>query len=216
MSTTKLSRWLTKMPIVSILRGVTPDEVLDVAAAIREAGIGIIEVPFNSPNPTVSIEKLVNAIGDEAVVGAGTVLTVDDVQRVADAGGEITVSPNTDTAVIEKSLTHGMTPMPGFASLSEAFAAYQAGARHLKLFPASTYGVGHIRAASAVLPADAQVLAVGGIGANEMAEWLQAGVNGFGIGSDIFKPGFSPEKVHARALELVTALNQSRASLAQS
>lgn len=210
MSSQKLSRWLERMPIVSILRGVNPDEVVDIGHAILSAGIGIIEVPLNSPDPVSSIAKLVDALGNECVVGAGTVLTTNEVKRIADAGGEIVVSPNTDDDVIGQSLSLGITPMPGFGSVTEAFTAYQAGARHLKLFPASTYGSGHVAAATAVLPADVQILAVGGVHAGDMQQWLGAGVHGFGVGSDIYKPGYSSQQVHERAVDLVAAINHAR------
>ena len=146
------------------------------------------------------------------MIGAGTVLTEADVVGVTAAGGEIIVSPNTNAAVIERSLVAGLVPMPGWATATEAFAAYRAGARYLKLFPAATYGSGHIKGVRAVLPNDCKVLAVGGVGADAADEWLQAGVDGFGIGSEIYKPGYSAEQVHQSATAIVTAIAAVRRS----
>lgn len=210
MTAQKLANWMEKTPIVAILRGVKPTEAEEIAAAVFRAGIGVIEVPLNSPEPLDSIEKLVASLGDRCVIGAGTVLTVDEVSHVAKAGGEIIVSPNTNTDVISHSVKLGLAPMPGWSSASEAFAAYRAGARYLKLFPASTFGPGHVNACRAVLPADANLLAVGGAGADNMSEWLDAGVLGFGIGSEIFKPGFTSEQVYERSARAVAALQVAR------
>lgn len=210
--TEKLENWFAKMPVVAILRGVQPEEVLDIGEALYSAGIGIIEVPLNSPDPLTSIKTLAQAMGDRCVIGAGTVLTEADVVGVTAAGGEIIVSPNTNAAVIERSLVAGLVPMPGWATATEAFAAYRAGARYLKLFPAATYGSGHIKGVRAVLPNDCKVLAVGGVGADAADEWLQAGVDGFGIGSEIYKPGYSAEQVHQSATAIVTAIAAVRRS----
>jgi len=210
--TEKLENWFAQMPVVAILRGVRPEEVLDIGEALYSAGIGIIEVPLNSPDPLTSIKTLAQAMGDRCVVGAGTVLTEADVVGVTAAGGEIIVSPNTNAAVIERSLVAGLVPMPGWATATEAVAAYQAGARYLKLFPAATYGSGHIKGVRAVLPNDCKVLAVGGVGADAADEWLQAGVDGFGIGSEIYKPGYSAEQVHQSATAIVTAIAAVRRS----
>ena len=210
--TEKLENWFAQMPVVAILRGVRPEEVLDIGEALYSAGIGIIEVPLNSPDPLTSIKTLAQAMGDRCVVGAGTVLTEADVVGVTAAGGEIIVSPNTNAAVIERSLVAGLVPMPGWATATEAVAAYQAGARYLKLFPAATYGSGHIKGVRAVLPNDCKVLAVGGVGADAADEWLQAGVDGFGIGSEIYNPGYSAEQVHQSATAIVTAIAAVRRS----
>ncbi len=204
---TLLETWLQKIPVVAIIRGVQPDEVVDIGTAIFEAGIGVIEVPLNSPDPFKSIEKLSSALGDRCVIGCGTLLDEDSAQRVADAGGQIAVTPTTDTAVIKKCLELSMVPKPGWATPTEAFAAYHAGARYLKLFPAGTYGAGHIKAVRAVLPSDTKLLAVGGVGAHNAAEWLTAGVNGFGIGSEIYQAGRSATEVYQRSSEIVEAIN---------
>jgi 2-dehydro-3-deoxyphosphogalactonate aldolase len=206
----KLENWFAKMPVVAILRGVRPEEVVAIGESLYQAGIGIIEVPLNSPEPLASIQNLADALGDRCVIGAGTVLTEADAEGVAAAGGEIAVSPNTNSAVIARSLDLGMVPMPGWATVTEALIAYQAGARYLKLFPAATYGPEHIKGATAVLPTDCNLLAVGGVGADSATAWLRAGVDGFGIGSELYKPGDSAEQVYQRALAVVAALNAAR------
>ena len=141
----KLESWFAQMPVVAILRGVRPEQVVAIGEALYKAGIGIIEVPLNSPEPMESIKSLADALGDRCVIGAGTVLTEADAEGVAAAGGQIAVSPNTDPAVITRSLALGMVPMPGWATVTEALVAYQAGARYLKLFPAATYGPEHVK-----------------------------------------------------------------------
>ena len=206
----KLESWFAQMPVVAILRGVRPEQVVAIGEALYKAGIGIIEVPLNSPEPMESIKSLADALGDRCVIGAGTVLTEADAEGVAAAGGQIAVSPNTDPAVITRSLALGMVPMPGWATVTEALVAYQAGARYLKLFPAATYGPEHVNGASAVLPTDCKVLAVGGVGANSAAAWLSAGVDGFGIGSELYKPGDSAEQVYQRAVAVVAVFKTAR------
>lgn len=207
-----LDQRLSTMPVVAIIRGVTPAEVVDIANAIYDAGITVIEVPLNSPDPFNSIAKLSAALGDKCTIGCGTLLNKKNAQKVADAGGQIAVTPNSNPAVIKRCIKLGMTPMPGWATPSEAFAAYRAGARYLKLFPASTYGSEHIKAVKSVLPDDAKILAVGGVGAKEAPEWLAAGIDGFGIGSEIYKAGRSAEDVHRRCLDIVAAITAARAS----
>jgi 2-dehydro-3-deoxyphosphogalactonate aldolase len=207
---TQLDTWLAKMPVVAIIRGVTPDEVVDIGRAIFEAGIGIIEVPLNSPEPFESIKRLSIALGEDCVIGCGTLLTREDAERVANAGGKIAVTPNTRPSVIKQCLRLGMTPMPGWATPSEAFAAHRAGANYLKLFPASSFGSGHIKAVKAVLPKEVKILAVGGVGAHNAAEWLEAGIDGFGIGSEIYKAGRSAKDVKQRCIDIVAAINSVR------
>lgn len=196
---------LSEMPLVAILRGVTPARVEGVAAALFEAGIRAIEVPLNSPDPFKSIEILAKRFGDRCLTGAGTVLDTANVDRVANAGGRLLVTPNTNPAVIARGVEKKMVVMPGFYTPSEAFAAIAAGARSLKLFPASTGGIAHLKALLAVLPKDVPVYAVGGGGAGNMREWRAAGAAGFGMGSDLFKPDFSDEEIAARARESVAA-----------
>ena len=200
-----LDEALAEVPIVAIIRGVKPDEVLGIAEALYTAGVRVVEVPLNSPEPLHSIQRLAEAWRGRMVCGAGTVLSVEDVQAVATAGGQIVVSPNTRSNVIRRTIESGMEPLPGFGTASEAFEAYVAGARRLKLFPAVSYGPAHVKQLKAVLPRDASVLAVGGVGASAMAEWRAAGTAGFGIGGEIYKPGQTPEQTLERARPLVEA-----------
>jgi 2-dehydro-3-deoxyphosphogalactonate aldolase len=198
-------------PIVAILRGVKPDEILDIAAALVEAGIKAIEVPMNSPDPLVSIGKLCTAFGDQALCGAGTVLSPEVVDQVAGVGGKLIVTPNTDIEVISHAVKLGLTVMPGFATPSEAFAAVKAGARSLKLFPAGTFGPGHIKAVRDVLPKDVSVYAVGGVGAANLKPWLDVGVAGIGVGGELYRPGYTAAEVGQRAKTLVAAWSEQTA-----
>jgi 2-dehydro-3-deoxyphosphogalactonate aldolase len=196
---------LRELPLVAILRGVTPARVEGVAAALFDAGLRAIEVPLNSPEPFKSIEILAKTYGERCLTGAGTVLDAADVDRVANAGGRLLVTPNTNPAVIARAAEKKMVVMPGFYTPSEAFAAIAAGARTLKLFPAATAGVAHLKALLAVLPKDVPVYAVGGVGAGNMKEWRWAGAAGFGMGSDLFKPDFSDAEISVRARQCVAA-----------
>jgi 2-dehydro-3-deoxyphosphogalactonate aldolase len=196
---------LAELPLVAILRGVTPARIEGVARALFAAGIRAIEVPLNSPRPFESIEILAKAFGGRCLTGAGTALTVADVDRVVEAGGKLLVTPNTDPAVIARGVEKGLTVMPGFYTPSEGFAAIAAGAKYLKLFPASTGGIAHLKAILAVLPKTVPVYAVGGVGAGNMSEWRKAGAAGFGLGSELFKPDFSDEDIAARARACIAA-----------
>lgn len=191
--------------IIAILRGVKPSEVLGICDQIIEAGIDRIEVPLNSPDPFESIGAIAKAFGSNALIGAGTVLTTDDVQRLKDVGGELVVSPDCNIAVIEKSKALGMQSWPGVMTPTECFAALRAGADGLKIFPGDMVGPKGLKAMKAVLPADVPVYAVGGAGPNNFAEWANAGAAGFGIGSAIYKPGLSAEDVRAKADAIVAA-----------
>lgn len=193
-------------PIIAILRGVRPAEVVEIGAALVEAGIRGIEVPLNSPDPFESLRRLSVAVGTKCVCGAGTVLEPSQVDRVRDAGGSLVVAPNVDVSVIERSVDLGLIPMPGFATATEAFTAIKAGARHLKLFPAATYGVQHVTALRAVLPAWIAVFVVGGVGPAQISPWLRAGVAGFGVGGELYRPGQDARTVAERAGALVAAL----------
>jgi 2-dehydro-3-deoxyphosphogalactonate aldolase len=197
---------LAGIPIVAILRGLTPERASAVGAALREAGIRILEVPLNSPDPYRSIEILAAESGSDCLVGAGTVLSVEQVERTHAAGGRLVVSPNTNPLVIRAALARGMQVMPGFATATDAFAAVEAGANIIKLFPASTYGPKHLRALREVLPTGTRIFPVGGIGAADVAPWLEAGAGGFGFGSELFKPQFTLEEIAARAARVVAAL----------
>lgn len=196
---------LTELPLVAIVRGVKPAEVEGVAQALYAAGVRCLEVPLNSPEPLESIRRL-KAFAGRMAYGAGTVLTSEAVDAVAEAGGELIVSPNTDPAVIRRTLERGMVPMPGFGSATEAFAAIAAGARQLKLFPASTYGPDHLKALRAVLPPDASVSPVGGVKPEDFASWWAAGARGFGLGGELYKPGMRPDEIHRRARAAAEAL----------
>ena len=200
-----LDEALAEAPIVAIIRGVRPDEVLAIADALYVGGVRVVEVPLNSPDPLTSIQALAEAYPGRMVCGAGTVLSVEDVESVRAAGGEIVVSPNTRPEVIRRTVELGMESLPGFGTASEAFEGYAAGARRLKLFPAATYGPGHVKQLKAVLPRDSTVLAVGGVGAGDMATWRAAGTDGFGIGGEIYRPGQSAEETLQKARTLVAA-----------
>ena len=196
---------LQELPLVAILRGVTPQRVQGVAEALFGAGFRAIEVPLNSPEPFKSIEILAKAFGDRCLTGAGTVLTVEQADQVASAGGKLMVTPNTNPSVIARGVAKGLTVMPGFYTPSEGFAAIAAGAKYLKLFPASSGGIGHLQAMLAVLPKTVPVYAVGGVGAGNMSEWRKAGAAGFGLGSELFKSDFSDEDIAVRAQKCVAA-----------
>jgi len=177
------------MPLVAILRGLVPEEAVAVGEALYDAGFRCLEVPLNSPRPLESIALLRQALDSRALVGAGTVLTADQVAQVADAGGQIVVSPNADAAVIRASKERGLLSLPGVCTPTEAFQALAAGADGLKLFPAEIVGIAGMKAMLAVLPQDVRLYAVGGINVSNMATWTSAGATGFGIGSSLFKAG---------------------------
>ncbi len=191
--------------LIAILRGLKPEEAEAIGAALIEAGIDRIEVPLNSPDPLASIERLARAFGGQAQIGAGTVLTVDDVRAVADRGGKLIVSPNADADVIAETKRHGLASYPGVFTASECFAALKAGADGLKIFPAFQMGSTGLKALRDVLPKATQVYAVGGVGAADFAEWRAAGADGFGIGGALYKPGASVGDVAAKAKEMVAA-----------
>jgi 2-dehydro-3-deoxyphosphogalactonate aldolase len=196
-------------PVVSILRGVTSAEVVEIGAALVAAGIRIIEVPLNSPDPFASIEALQAEFGNEALIGAGTVLDVASVERLAQTGAKLMVAPNTDAAVIARAIELRLEPLPGFVTPSEAFAAIAAGASRLKLFPASSFGPAYLRALREVLPADIGVWAVGGVDAANLAEWIGAGAEGVALGGSLYRPGTSAADVAAKAMRVVAAWNKA-------
>lgn len=191
--------------LVAILRGLRPDEAIAVGRAVFEAGIEAIEVPLNSPDPFSSIAALVENLPQQALVGAGTVLSAADVDGLHKAGGRLLVSPNIDAEVMRRAATYGMVTMPGIFSPTEAFQAIRLGASALKFFPASVLGASGIAAMRAVLPADTLVGAVGGVSDKDFAGYKAAGVSVFGLGSSLFKPGLSVDDVAARARAAVSA-----------
>ena len=201
-----LKEWLARCPLVAILRGVTPDEVVRIGEALVEAGVTTIEVPLNSPEPVESIRRLAARFGDAALVGAGTVLDPADCARIAAAGGRLVVTPHADPEVVRAAKAAGMLAVPGFMTPAEAFALLRAGADGLKLFPAEAASPAVVKALLAVLPKGTPVLPVGGIEAANMGPWRAAGAAGFGIGSAIYKPGDTAEVVAGKARRLVGAL----------
>lgn len=204
MTTAILDR-LDALPLVAILRGLTPEEAVEVGEALLSAGFTCLEVPLNSPRPLDSIRLLREALGDRAIVGAGTVLTPEAVREVVAAGGQIIISPNADADVIRETVAVGALSMPGVFTATEAFAALKAGAQVLKLFPSEIAGPAGLKALRAVLPADQRLYAVGGVTPETLGSWHAAGASGFGIGGALFKPGMTAAEVGDRARAFVTA-----------
>lgn len=201
----ELKRRLSECPLIAILRGVAPAEAEAIGEAVWQAGIRIVEVPLNSPEPLTSIERLARRLGERALVGAGTVLDPADVARVKEAGGRLIVSPSTFAPVVAAGAAAGLVSLPGFLTPSEAFEALQAGAHGLKLFPAEAAGPAVVRSLRAVLPAGVPLIVVGGVAPGTMRPWLQAGADGFGLGSGLYKPGQSAEETAAKARAYVEA-----------
>ncbi len=191
--------------VIAILRGVGPDEVLDVAAALHRGGVRVIEVPLNSPQPFDSIARLARAWGEQVLVGAGTVLSAADADRVADAGGRLLLAPNFDPAVVRQACARGLLAVPGVATPSEGFAALAAGAAALKLFPAEMLGPPVLKAWRAVFPPGTAMLPVGGVGLHNLAAYQVAGATGVGIGSSLYSPGVALDEIERRARALVQA-----------
>ncbi|MCF2572869.1 2-dehydro-3-deoxy-6-phosphogalactonate aldolase [Brevibacterium sp. UCMA 11754] len=195
--------------LIAILRGVRSDEVLDIAEGIVAAGFSAIEVPLNSPDPLASIAALVARFGNEVEIGAGTVLTADQVRECEQAGARIIVAPDTDREVISTALELGLTPYPGATTPTEAFAAIKAGATKVKLFPSSAVGISGLKAWREVLPAGTELFPVGGVGADNAAEWRNAGAAGLGLGSSLYRRGDRPADVHDRAQTIASAWVQA-------
>lgn len=196
-------------PLIAILRGLTPPEAIDIAAVLIDAGIDRIEVPTNSPDPFESIAKIVGAFGDRALIGAGTILSTQQVDQVAEAGGKLIVSPNCDSDVIAHTKARGMQSWPGVFTPSEAFTALKAGADGLKLFPGSMAGPAGLQAMRAILPIGTPVFAVGGAGPENFDKWIAASADGFGLGSALYKPNMSPNDVAQRAQAVVAAYDRA-------
>jgi 2-dehydro-3-deoxyphosphogalactonate aldolase len=199
---------IAAMPIIAILRGVKPYEVIAVAQAIFDAGVRVIEVPLNSPDPLTSIAHLATHFEDRAIIGAGTVLTVDDVVHCKAAGAQIIVSPNMNPEVIRATVAAGMISAPGCLTPTEAFAALDAGAHAVKLFPGELISAASVKAMRAVLPKEAIILVVGGVSTNMISDYQKAGANGFGIGGGIYRPGISAEQAGANTAAFVAALGE--------
>jgi 2-dehydro-3-deoxyphosphogalactonate aldolase len=195
-----------RCPLIAILRGVTPGEVVAVGEALFDAGFRLIEVPLNSPEPLESVARLAKAFANRAVIGAGTVLRAAEVTAVRTAGGTLIVSPNTNVEVIAATAKAGLVSLPGCATASEAFAALDAGATALKLFPAEGASPAVLKAMRAVLPRGVRLLPVGGITPGNMAPWREAGAAGFGIGSALYSPGVGLDEIARRARTFVEAL----------
>ena len=196
---------MTHRPLIAILRGIESREAADISAALIEAGITRIEVPLNSPDPFEAIEAMVEAHGDAAVFGGGTVLTMEQVAHVYRVGGRMVVSPNTDKGVIYAARSLGMESWPGCLTPTECFDALRHGATGLKIFPAPLLGMDGLKAIRAVLPAETQVYMVGGVGPSNFSEWLSAGANGFGLGTSLYTPGTTPDEIGPRAREAAEA-----------
>jgi 2-dehydro-3-deoxyphosphogalactonate aldolase len=199
---------LDKNPIIGIVRGITPERVVGIAEVMMAAGIKVIEVPLNSPDALKSIELLAKNFDNELLCGAGTVTTTQQVNDVQNAGGQLIVSPNCNPAVIKSCIDENLICIPGIATASEAFCAIESGARRLKLFPAQTYGPGHLGALRAVLPADIKIYPVGGIDEGNTDTWLNAGASGFGFGSSLYQMNDSVRQVQVRALALCKSMGK--------
>ncbi len=195
----RIAPWLARCPFVAILRGITPEEVVPVAKAVVEAGWCVVEVPLSAPAAFASIARLTEALPADILVGAGTVRTTAEVERVAEAGGRLIMMPHADARVIAHADRLGLVVLPGFFTATEALSALAAGADALTLFPAETGGPAHLAAVRAVLPSSLPVLPVGGIVVESIAAWRAAGAAGFAVGRALFRPGQRPEEVARRA-----------------
>ena len=202
-NTTLPMNW--KLPLIAILRGITPDEVLGHAQVLIDAGFEAIEIPTNSPEWATSVEKTVKKFGHQALIGAGTVTTWDQVDQLAAMSAQLVVAPNTNPGVISRSLRRQMLTIPGCVTPTEAFVAIEAGAKHLKFFPAGNLGAGYLRSMKAVLPQDVSIYAVGGVTPENLHEFLEAGCVGAGLGSELYSAGQAAARTADRAREFVEA-----------
>lgn len=200
---------LTETPLVAILRGLTPEDALAIGGALHEGGFAYAEVPLNSPRPLDSIAALAKVFRGKMMIGAGTVLSVEDVAAIKAAGADFMVAPNTDGNVIAAAKAADLRTMPGVFSPTEAFAALAAGADALKIFPADTFGPNYIKALRAVLPREASVFAVGGVSESSFKPYLESGADGFGLGTTLYRPGDNADHVHARAVALKRAYDEA-------
>ncbi|MDZ7556089.1 2-dehydro-3-deoxy-6-phosphogalactonate aldolase [Cronobacter sakazakii] len=202
-------QWHNKLPLIAILRGITPDEAHDHVAAVIDAGFEAVEIPLNSQDWRTSIAAMVNAFGDRALIGAGTVLKPEQVDELAEMGSKLVVTPNIQPEVIRRAVSYGMTVCPGCATATEAFNAIDAGAQALKIFPSSAFGPDYIKALKAVLPPEIPVFAVGGVTPENLAVWLNAGCIGAGLGSDLYRAGQPVERTAAQAKAFVKAYREA-------
>ena len=196
---------MNKIKLVAILRGIQPAEAADHIETLINAGFRYIEIPLNSPDWQQSIPQMVARFGEQAMIGAGTVLRVEQVDFLAEAGAKLIVTPNTQPAVIRQAVAHGMQVCAGCATATEAFNALDAGAQWLKIFPSSAFGADYIRALKAVLPPEVPVLAVGGVTPENLATWIQAGCAGAGLGSDLYRAGQAVERTREQAERFISA-----------
>lgn len=201
--------WPTALPLIAILRGILPEEAVEHARALLDAGFDCIEIPTNSPAWERSVRAVSDFVGDRALVGAGTVLEIAQVRALKAAGGRIAVAPDTCPDVIAQAVREDMIALPGAMTVSEIFAARRAGAHGVKIFPATTLGPGHVRALRAVVPGDFPLFAVGGVTPENLGVWLAAGCRGAGLGSDLYKPGQSSADTAARATAFIQAWHSS-------
>ncbi|EGL8355059.1 2-dehydro-3-deoxy-6-phosphogalactonate aldolase [Salmonella enterica] len=202
-------QWQTNLPLIAILRGITPDDALAHVGAVVDAGFDAIEIPLNSPQWEKSISSVVKAYGGRALIGAGTVLKPEQVDQLAGMGCKLIVTPNIQPEVIRRAVSYGMTVCPGCATATEAFSALDAGAQALKIFPSSAFGPGYINALKAVLPPDVPLFAVGGVTPENLAQWIKAGCVGAGLGSDLYRAGQSVERTAQQAAAFVNAYREA-------
>lgn len=202
-------QWQTKIPLIAILRGVTPEEALAHVGAVINAGFDAVEIPLNSPRWQQSIPAIVEAFGEHALIGAGTVLQPEQVDELAKMGCRLIVTPNIQADVIRRAVGYGMTVCPGCATATEAFTALDAGAQALKVFPSSAFGPDYIKALKAVLPPEIPVFAVGGVTPENLSQWIDAGCAGAGLGSDLYRAGQSVERTAQQATAFVKAYREA-------
>jgi len=202
-------QWQNKLPLIAILRGIKPDEAHAHVAAVIEAGFEAVEIPLNSPEWEKSIPAMVKAFGDKALIGAGTVLKLEQVDQLAEMGCTLMVTPNIKPELIRRAVEHGMTVCPGCATATEAFDAIDAGAQSLKIFPSSAFGPDYIKALKAVLPPQIPVFAVGGVTPENLKQWIDAGCVGAGLGSDLYRAGQPVERTAQQAAAFVKAYREA-------
>ena len=202
-------QWQTKLPLIAILRGITPEQALAHVGAVIDAGFDAVEIPLNSPQWEKSLPAIIDTWGDKALIGAGTVLKPEQVDQLHRMGARLIVTPNIQPEVIRRAVSYGMTVCPGCATASEAFTALDAGAQALKVFPSSAFGPDYIKALKAVLPPEIPVFAVGGVTPENLAQWLNAGCAGAGLGSDLYRAGQTVERTAQQAKAFVKAYREA-------